>query len=119
MLKTTTSKGRSILGALYKMKLSLKPIDLKMIYKSFVRSKMEYGMLNYMSVAPTHLSRLDRVPRIAEKICSCSFESLESRREPAVFSLICKLLDAECVEPPQKSKPVLQFGRYSAIQNQW
>ena len=54
MLKNTASKGRSALGALYRMKNLLKPIDLQMIYKSFVRSKMEYGMLNYMSTAPTH-----------------------------------------------------------------
>ena len=53
---------------------------------------MEYGMLNYMSAAPTHLARPDRVQRTAEKICSCNFESLESRREAAVFNLICKLM---------------------------
>jgi hypothetical protein len=107
MLKSTASKGRSVLGALYRMKLLLKPVDLQMIYKSFVRSKMEYGMLNYMSAAPTHLAKLDRVQRTAEKICNCNFESLESRREAAVFSIICKLLDEECVAPLQKFKPVL------------
>ena len=64
-------------------------------------------MLNYMSAAPTHLAKLDRVQRTAEKICNCNFESLESRREAAVFSLICKLLDEECVAPLQKFKPVL------------
>ena len=53
------------------------------------------------------MARLDRVQRIAEKMCSCNFESLESRREAAVFSLICKLLDEECVEPLQKFKPGL------------
>ena len=86
-------------------------IDLQMTHKSFVRSKMERGMLNYMSAAPTHhathLARLDRVQRIAEEICSCNFESLKSRRGAAVFNLICKLLDGGCVEPLQKFKPVL------------
>ena len=109
MLKNIASKGRSVLGALYRMKLLLKPIDLQMIYKSFLRSKMEYGMLNYMSAAPTHLARLDRAQRNAEpeKTCSCNFGPLESRREAAVFSLNCKLLDEEYVGPLQKFKPVL------------
>ena len=31
MLKNTASKGRSVLGALYRMRLLLKPIDLQMI----------------------------------------------------------------------------------------
>ena len=103
----TFVQDEAILGALYRMKLLLKPIDLQMIHKSFVRSKIEYGMLNYMSAAPTHLARLERVQRTAEETCSCNFESLESRREAAVFSLICKLLDEECVEPLQKFKLVL------------
>ena len=98
---------RIVVGALYRMKLLLKPVDLQMVCKSFVRSKMEYGMLNYTSVAPTHLAKPDRVRRTAEKICNCNFESLESRREAAVFSIICKLLDEDCVAPLQKFKPVL------------
>ena len=106
-VKTAASRGRSVLGALYRMKLLLRPVDLQMIYKSFVRSKMEYGMVQYMSAAPSYLAKLDRVQHIAEKMCGCHFESLESRREAAVFSLICKLLDEECVAPLQKFKPVL------------
>ena len=57
-----------------------------------------------MSAAPTHLAKLDRVQRTAEKICNCNFESLESRREAAVFSIIYKLLDEECVEPRGHSR---------------
>ena len=45
--------------------------------------------------------------RTTEKLCNCNFESLETRREAAVFSNICKSLDAECVAPLQKFKPVL------------
>ena len=32
---------------------------------------------------------------------------MESRREATIFSLICKLLDEECVAPLQKFKPTL------------
>ena len=38
-------------------------------------------------------------------MCGCTFESLAGRREAAVFSLICKLLDKECVEPLQAFCP--------------
>ena len=43
--------------------------------------------------------------RAAERICGCTFDSLAGRREAAVFSLICKLLDKECVEPLQAFCP--------------
>ena len=52
-----------------------------------------------------HLAKLDRVQKAAEKMCGCSFQALADRREAAVFSLICKLLDGECVEPLQKFAP--------------
>ena len=35
----------------------LKPNDLQMIYRSFVRSKMEYGMLNYRYMSAVALTR--------------------------------------------------------------
>jgi len=105
MACSAASKGRSMMGAMYRMKFMLKPSDLEVIYKSFVRSKMEFGSLEYIAAAPTHLAKLDRVQRAAERMCGCTFESLAGRREAAVFSLICKLLDKECVEPLQAFCP--------------
>ena len=64
---------------------------------SFIRSKMELGSMEYIAAAPTHLAKLDRVQRAAEKLCGCTFQTLKDRREVAVFSLVCKLLDGECV----------------------
>ena len=58
--------------------------------------------MQYMAAADTHLGRLERVQRTAQRICGCSFQSLKGRREAAVFSLICKLLDGECVSHLQK-----------------
>jgi hypothetical protein len=107
MACSAASKGRSMIGALYRMKSLLKPSDLQTIYKSFVRSKMEFGSLEYIAAAPTHLAKLDRVQRAAERICDCTFDSLVGRREAAVFSLVCKLLDEECVQPLQNFAPKL------------
>jgi hypothetical protein len=105
MACAAASRGRSMLGAMYRLQSLLKPSDLKTIYTSFIRSKMEFGSVEFIAAAPTHLARLDRVQRAAEKMCGCTFSSLADRREAAVFSLLCKLLDKECVSPLQKFCP--------------
>ena len=61
--------------------------------------------MEYIGAAPTHLAKLDRVQRAAEKLCGCTFQTLTDRREAAVFSMVCKLLDGECVGPLQKFAP--------------
>ena len=61
MACSKASKGRSTVGALYRLKSLLKPSDLRTRYKSFVRSKMEFGSLEYIAAAPIHLAKLDRV----------------------------------------------------------
>ena len=103
MACSAASKGRSMMGAMYKMQSLLKQRDMQKVYLSFIRSKMEFGSMEYIAAAPTHLAKLDRVQRAAEKLCGCTFQTLTDRREAAVFSLVCKLLDGECVEgiPPQ------------------
>ena len=73
-----------MLGAMYRLQSLLKPSDLKTIYTSFIRSKMEFGSVEFIAAAPTHLARLDRVQRSAEKMCDCTFSSLADRREAAV-----------------------------------
>ena len=57
-----------MLGALYRMQSLLKPNDLQDVYKSFVRSKMEFGSIGYIAAAPTHLTKIDRVQRTAERM---------------------------------------------------
>ena len=105
MACSAASRGKSMLGALYRMQSLLKPSDLQDVYKSFVRSKMEFGSIEYIAAAPTHLAKIDRVQRTAERMCGCKFDSLSGRREAAVFALVCKLLDQECVSPLQKFCP--------------
>ena len=94
-----------MMGAMHKMQSLLKQSDMRKVYLYFIRSKMEFGSIEYIVAAPTHLAKLDRVQRAAEKLCGCSFQTLTDRREAAVFSLVCKLLDGECVEPSQKFAP--------------
>ena len=108
MACAAAAKGRSMIGALYRLQSLLKPSDLEQIYTSFIRSKMEFGSVEFIAAAPTHLARLDRVQRAAEKMCGCTFSALADRREAAVFSLLCKLLDGECVSPLQKFCPCFE-----------
>ena len=70
-----------------------------------MRSKMEFGSIEYTAAAPTHLPKIDRVQRTAERMCGCKFDPLSDRREAAVFALVCKLLDDDCVSPLQKFCP--------------
>ena len=111
MACSAASKGRIMIGALYRMKSLLKPSDLETIYKAFMRSKMQFGSLEYIAATPTHLAKLDRVQRAAEQMCDCTFDSRAGRREAAVFSLVCKLLDEECVQPLQKFAPKLAIKK--------
>ena len=50
---TAASRGKSMRGALYRMQSLLKPNDLQDVYKSFVRSKMDFGSIEYIAAAPT------------------------------------------------------------------
>ena len=61
----------------------------------FVRSVMEYDNVVYMDAAQTHLEKLDRLQRSAERIGNFKVESLESRREAAAVRLALKLMDGQ------------------------
>jgi hypothetical protein len=58
---------------------------------------MEYGNVVYMGAADSHLDKLDRIQRSAEKIgkfiSHFTMEPLKCRREAAAISLALKLLD--------------------------
>ena len=99
MVEEMASRGRRALGFLKRLQHVVTSYDLGVIYKYFVRSKMEFGCVSYMGAAVSHLSKLDEVQRKAECMSSMCFQSLESRRHAACFGLLCKLLDDECVEP--------------------
>ena len=69
--------------------------NLGNIYRTFIRSVMEYGAIDYQSAANTHLEKLDTIQRAAQRICSVEFESLSPRRRAASFAFLCKMLDGE------------------------
>jgi hypothetical protein len=95
MISSLASKARSQLGALWRLRSVMDSSNLEIMYKAFVRSIMEYGGLEYMSAAETHLAKLDAVQHSAQKICSSVFEDLSCRREASVFGMLCKMLDGE------------------------
>ena len=65
------------------------------MYKSFVRSCLEYGHLLYFGAAKGYLKRLDALQCRAASICHSTFPSLKSRRHATAIGLLCRLLDGE------------------------
>ncbi len=90
------SKARQRLGALNRLKPFLDSENLKTMYMMFVRSIMEYGGVLFMGAADTHLVKLDKIQRAAEKIGRFKCESLKLRREAAAVSLVLKILNGDC-----------------------
>jgi hypothetical protein len=113
MASEMASRGRQALGFLKRLGGLISKKDLSTIYEYFVRSKMEYGCTSYIGAAPSHLEKLDKVQRRAEKLTSSEFQSLSIRREAACFSFICKILSGECVEPLLKMCPDFKLEQIS------
>ena len=88
----------------------LGPIKLPMLGTS---SKMECGCTSYIGAAPSHLEKIDKVQRRAEKLTSSEFQSLSIRREAACFNFICKILSGECVERLLKTCPDFKLEQIS------
>ena len=68
---------------------------LSIMYKSFIRSCLEYGHLFYFSAARSHLEHLNALQCRAAGICYDTFPSLESRQYAAAVGLTCRLLDGK------------------------
>ena len=108
MIKKASKKGRAKIAALYRLKPFLDSENLETMYKAFVRSSMEYGSLEYMVGAPTHLQKLDRIQAAAEKLGGFKLESLESRRDASLIGLLFKLLDGEGRGKLNEFKPMIE-----------
>jgi hypothetical protein len=117
MVDKVASKARRALGAVRRIKTLLGPGALVVMYKAFVRSILEYRLLEYLAAAPSHLCKLDRIQSSAERLCGCKFTPLSDRRDAAAFGLICKLLGGECVQQLQDMCPtvMVEKGDRSAI----
>ena len=68
MIAKQSKKARAKLAGLFRLRPFLDNNNIETMYKAFVRSGMEYGNIEYMSAAPTHLSKLDRVQK--SEICT-------------------------------------------------
>lgn len=108
MIKKASKKGRAKISALYRLKPFLDSENLETMYKAFVRSSMEYGSLEYVVGAPTHLQKLDRIQAAAEKLGGFKLESLESRTDASLIGLLFKLLDGEGRGKLNEFKPMIE-----------
>ena len=77
------------------------------MYTTFIRPIMEYGSVQFMGAAPTHLAQLDQIQRTAEEIGRFTIESLHSRREAAAISFTLKLLNGDGRGVLKKFVPVV------------
>ena len=68
---------------------------------------MEYNNVSWMGVAKSHLEKLDRVQRSAERIGNFTLEPLQARREAAAMSMALKMLDGKVQGELKQFTPVL------------
>jgi hypothetical protein len=108
MVGRLAKKARSRVGALWRLKPMLNSENLKTMYKSFVRSVMEFGSLAYMSACDSHLEKLNRIQESVSSFCGFTIESLESRREAAAVAMAFKMLDGKTRGDLNHFKP--EFG---------
>ena len=95
-IKDTALKASRKITTLRKMRHLLDAEGLQTIYKSQIRSVMEYSPLAWMSSPPTHLNLLDKVQRRAEKLitsahhgeCNISLDTLDHRRRVASLTVL-------------------------------
>ena len=107
MVDKLAKKARIRIGALRRLEPMLNSENIKLMYTMFVRSIMEYGNIVYMGAADSHLEKLDRVQRSAEKLGGFTIESLKSRREAAAAPLALDMLDGTAYGELQDFAPVV------------
>ena len=91
-------KASSKISALRRMKQLLDKKGLCMLYKSQVRSHLEYSFLAWISCPRSHLALLDKVQRRAERLIASvgeqeeqpSLDSLEHRRMVGALTVLHK-----------------------------
>ena len=107
MVNKLALKARQRIGALSRVRHLLNSSNLKMVYQMFIRSIMEYNSVSWMGAAKSHLEKLDRVQRSAERIGGFTIEPLQARREAAAVSLALKMLDGKVQGELKCFTPVL------------
>ena len=107
MLEHVSNKSRSRLGTIFRLRHHLDSAHLETMYKSFVRSSLEYGNFEYFSPAPSHLARLDKIQASVERFSGFQVEPLSSRREASLIGFRFKLLYGDGRGEPNAYVPVL------------
>ena len=74
------------------LEIFLGPRSLAVALKSIVRPACEYSSVAVIGASAAHLSKLDVVQILAEKLSECAFPSLHSYHETSAVGLLCKLL---------------------------
>lgn len=75
MLKTKTTKALNILKCLSNTKWGGDRTTLLRLYRSIIRSKIDYGCFVYWTASKNQLQRLDPVHNAAIRICTGAFRS--------------------------------------------
>ena len=102
----TVSKCHGLLGMLRRASTTLPRQLLKLAYTSLIRSQLEYCSAVFTTAAPSHLTKLDVIQKMASRIVmnadsrahseplltALSLESLESRRKQHVSKIVEKIL---------------------------
>ena len=106
-IDATVSKCHGLLGMLRRASKVLPRELLKLTYCSLIRSQLEYCSAVFAMAAPSHLSKLDIVQKIASRIITSSeprshsapllelleLDSLETRRLAHVASVVASVLE--------------------------
>ena len=112
-LSNVSGRAGQKLGALRRISSKLSVPGRATVYKSQVRSVMEYSSLAWMGAAPTHLKKLDSVQERAIKVIGVSEEAaatslnikpLQHRRNVASATLMYKMRTDSC---PEKLKELV------------
>ena len=106
-LSAISTRAGQKLGALRKVANKLDAEGRATVYKSQVRSVMEYASLSWMNASPTHLSQLDNIQKKALKIIGVdeatalsrlNISSLLHRRQVAAVTVLFKMQTSHCPE---------------------
>ena len=104
-LSAISTRAGQKLGALRKVANKLDAEGRATVYKSQVRSVMEYASLSWMNASPTHLSQLDNIQKKALKIIGVdeatalsrlNISSLLHRRQVAAVTVLFKMQTSHC-----------------------
>jgi hypothetical protein len=95
MIDGIAMKARRRLGMLNRLRPLLSDHNMEAMYTSFIRPIMEFGSMQFMGAADTHLNKLDKIHEGAQKIGNFVLEPLKLRREAQAVVFTLKLLDGK------------------------